>query len=151
MLLKPLAFSSDELPEDSTGIINHGSEIGLSVSRARSNNFLLTQRSSSGDACSRGNLLSTRDSTVSDLPPILLVEPLQHPRKEQQRMCELLFETFKVPAVSAIKSASAGVFANGRTTGLALTLDTLGQRLSLLRMDLRTRRSYLVPSSVVQF
>jgi actin, other eukaryote len=88
-------------------------DVGLSISPVRSKNTLLTQG---------GSFSAVPTPTASDISPVLLVEPMRHPRVEQQKMCELLFETFQVPAISAIKSASAGVFANGRTTGLALDM-----------------------------
>jgi actin-related protein len=54
--------------------------------------------------------------------PVLLVEPLRVDRFEQQKMVEILFEKCGVLALSSVKCTSAGVFANGRTSALALDM-----------------------------
>ena len=66
--------------------------------------------------------ISSFSSYSCSMPAVLMVEPARLPRADQKRMCELLFEQFNVPAISTIKSASAGVFANGRTSALALDM-----------------------------
>ena len=65
--------------------------------------------------------LSSTSPSIQSLP-ILLVEPLLIDRLQQQRTVELLFEKFKIPALGAVKCTSAGVFANGRTSALALDI-----------------------------
>lgn len=52
--------------------------------------------------------------------PVLVTEAPLNPRKNRERMCELLFETFNVPAVYVSIQAVLSLYASGRTTGCVL-------------------------------
>ncbi|CDO95125.1 unnamed protein product [Kluyveromyces dobzhanskii CBS 2104] len=52
--------------------------------------------------------------------PILVTEAPLNPRKNREQMCELLFETFNVPAVYVSIQAVLSLYASGRTTGCVL-------------------------------
>ncbi|EME32254.1 Actin-related protein 4 [Galdieria sulphuraria] len=53
---------------------------------------------------------------------VMIVEPSQNPKKEREKLVELLFEKFDVPSVYLLRSAIATCFANGRYTGCAVEL-----------------------------
>lgn len=57
---------------------------------------------------------------------VLVVEPSQNPRREREKLVELLFEKFDVPSVYLLRSAVATCFANGRYTGCAVELGAKG-------------------------
>lgn len=50
--------------------------------------------------------------------PILLTEPPLNPRPNREKMCEIMFETFSVPALYIAMQAVLSLYASGRTTGL---------------------------------
>jgi len=50
--------------------------------------------------------------------PILLTEPPLNPRPNREKMCEIMFETFNVPALYIAMQAVLSLYASGRTTGL---------------------------------
>ncbi|CAM9450908.1 unnamed protein product [Ectocarpus fasciculatus] len=52
--------------------------------------------------------------------PVLMVEPPLNERSQRQEMAAMMFETFKVPALSVCNSSVLALFASGRTRGLAL-------------------------------
>ncbi|XP_063587332.1 actin-like protein 6B [Penaeus indicus] len=52
--------------------------------------------------------------------PILFSEAPWNARGKRERLCELLFEKYQVPAFFLVKSAVLAAFANGRSTGLVL-------------------------------
>ncbi|CDS35954.1 actin 6a [Echinococcus multilocularis] len=52
--------------------------------------------------------------------PILLSEPSWNPKLKREKLTEILFEKFEVPAFYLAKSAALACFANGRHTGLVL-------------------------------
>lgn len=52
--------------------------------------------------------------------PVLVTEAPLNPRKNREKMCELLFETFNVPAVYVSIQAVLSLYASGRTTGCVL-------------------------------
>ncbi|VDM34044.1 unnamed protein product [Hydatigera taeniaeformis] len=52
--------------------------------------------------------------------PILLSEPSWNPKIKREKLTEVLFEKFEVPAFYLAKSAALACFANGRHTGLVL-------------------------------
>ncbi|CAM9176842.1 unnamed protein product [Hapterophycus canaliculatus] len=52
--------------------------------------------------------------------PVLMVEPPLNKRSQRQEMAAMMFETFKVPALSVCNSSVLALFASGRTRGLAL-------------------------------
>ncbi|KVH92045.1 actin-66-like isoform X2 [Cynara cardunculus var. scolymus] len=52
--------------------------------------------------------------------PVLLTEPPLNPKADREKMAELMFETFKVPAMYIALQAGLSMFAGGRTTGIAV-------------------------------
>jgi actin, other eukaryote len=52
--------------------------------------------------------------------PILLTEPPLNPRKNRERMIEIMFERYKVPAAHISIQAVLALYASGRTTGVVL-------------------------------
>eukprot|EP00903_Cladosiphon_okamuranus_P008389 g8065.t1 len=52
--------------------------------------------------------------------PVLMVEPPLNERAQRQEMAGMMFETFKVPALSVCNSSVLALFASGRTRGLAV-------------------------------
>lgn len=50
--------------------------------------------------------------------PILLTEPPLNPRPNREKMCEIMFETFNIPALYIAMQAVLSLYASGRTTGL---------------------------------
>ena len=74
--------------------------------------------------CSSSRMKTTTTTTTMapSKAPLLLVEPLRTDRRQQQHMVEILFEKCAVPALGSMKCTSAGVFANGRTSALALDM-----------------------------
>jgi len=61
---------------------------------------------------------------------VLVVEPSQNPKKEREKLVELLFEKFDVPAIYLLRSAVATCFANGRYTGCAVELGARGTEIT---------------------
>jgi len=52
--------------------------------------------------------------------PVLLTEPPLNPKKNREKMQEIMFETFEVPAVYVAIQALMALYASGRTTGIVL-------------------------------
>ncbi|KAK7094552.1 hypothetical protein V1264_006089 [Littorina saxatilis] len=52
--------------------------------------------------------------------PVLLTEPPLNPKEDRERMTQIMFETFKVPALYLANKAVLGLFTSGRTTGMVL-------------------------------
>ncbi len=52
--------------------------------------------------------------------PVLLTEPPQNPIKNREKMAEIMFETFGVPAIYVSMQAVLSLYASGRTTGLVI-------------------------------
>ncbi|EDV21979.1 Actin-like protein 6A [Trichoplax sp. H2] len=52
--------------------------------------------------------------------PILMTEPAWNERGKREKLCELMFETYNVPAFYLCKSPVLAGFANGRYTGIIL-------------------------------
>lgn len=55
-----------------------------------------------------------------DQHPILLTEPPLNPHKNREKMTEIMFETYKVPALYVAIQAVLALYAAGRTTGVVL-------------------------------
>ncbi|KEG09790.1 putative actin-like protein [Trypanosoma grayi] len=52
--------------------------------------------------------------------PLMWVEATGTPRKDRERLCEVLFESFDIPLLGITSAAAATVYSTGRTTGLVL-------------------------------
>lgn len=52
--------------------------------------------------------------------PVLLTEPPLNPKANRQRMTQVMFETFNVPAMYCNIQAVLGLYASGRTTGCVI-------------------------------
>ncbi len=54
--------------------------------------------------------------------PVLLTEPPLNPRQNRERMAEIMFETFNVPALYIATQAVLSLYASGRVTGTVLDI-----------------------------
>jgi actin-related protein len=52
--------------------------------------------------------------------PVLLTEAPLNPRPNREKMAEIMFETFNVPAMYVSMQAVLSLYASGRTTGLVV-------------------------------
>ena len=52
--------------------------------------------------------------------PVLLVEPLHNPKANREKMTQIMFETFHVPAMYMASQAVLSLYAAGRTTGIVI-------------------------------
>ncbi|KAK7197903.1 actin-like protein [Novymonas esmeraldas] len=55
-----------------------------------------------------------------DTSPFLFLEPADQSRRDRERLCELLFESFNMPLAGLLTNTAATLYASGRTSGLAL-------------------------------
>ncbi|KAI0214161.1 Actin-like protein 6B [Lamellibrachia satsuma] len=56
----------------------------------------------------------------SELHPVLMSEPAWNMRTNRERLTEVMFEKYNIPAFFLCKNAVLSAFANGRSTGLVL-------------------------------
>lgn len=56
----------------------------------------------------------------SELHPVLMSEPAWNVRTNRERLTEVMFEKYNIPAFFLCKNAVLSAFANGRSTGLVL-------------------------------
>ncbi|XP_072163100.1 actin-like protein 6B [Diadema setosum] len=56
----------------------------------------------------------------STLHPVLMAEPAWNTRQKREKLTELMFEHYSIPAFFLCKSAVLSAFANGRATGLVI-------------------------------
>lgn len=56
----------------------------------------------------------------SEYHPVLMSEPAWNTRQKRERITELMFEKYNLPAFFLAKNAVLSVYANGRTSGLVL-------------------------------
>ncbi|GMR48193.1 hypothetical protein PMAYCL1PPCAC_18388, partial [Pristionchus mayeri] len=54
----------------------------------------------------------------SEFHPALFTEPAWNDRAKREKLCEIMFEKYKLPAFHLVKNAVLTAFANGRTHGL---------------------------------
>ncbi|MBD3196129.1 MAG: actin, cytoplasmic 2 [Candidatus Lokiarchaeota archaeon] len=54
--------------------------------------------------------------------PVLLTEPPLNPRANREKMAEILFETFNVPALYIATQAVLSLYSSGRTTGTVIDI-----------------------------
>ena len=92
-----------------------------------------------------------------DKHPVLLTEAPFNPKTNCEKMAEIMFETFKVPASYVVIPAVLSLYASGRTTGIVLDsgdgishafpiYEGFGLHRGILRLDLAGRdlTEYLV-------
>ncbi|MFX0094949.1 MAG: actin, cytoplasmic 2, partial [Candidatus Hodarchaeota archaeon] len=58
----------------------------------------------------------------SEHPVLLMESPLIGPRLNREKMAEIMFETFKVPALFVSNQAFLALYASGRTTGVVVDI-----------------------------
>ena len=52
--------------------------------------------------------------------PIMLTEPPLNPKKNREKITEIMFETFNSPSMYVAIQAVLSLYASGRTTGIVL-------------------------------
>lgn len=57
---------------------------------------------------------------TSEENPVLMSEASWNMRAKREKICEIMFEKYKVPAFFLVKNSMLAAFANGRSTGLVL-------------------------------
>ncbi|KAI7734191.1 hypothetical protein M8C21_005584 [Ambrosia artemisiifolia] len=84
---------------------------------------------------------------LSEEHPVLLTEAALNPKANREKMTEIMFEAFNVPAMYVANPAILSLYANGRTTGIVLdsgegvsqvvpVFEGYGIPKSILRLDL---------------
>eukprot|EP01124_Arcella_intermedia_P007815 TRINITY_DN1483_c1_g1_i2.p1 TRINITY_DN1483_c1_g1~~TRINITY_DN1483_c1_g1_i2.p1 ORF type:complete len:472 (-),score=108.89 TRINITY_DN1483_c1_g1_i2:21-1265(-) len=58
--------------------------------------------------------------------PVLLTEPPLNPRANREKMTQIAFETFNVPAAYVVTTSVLSLYASGRTTGIVLEIGSTG-------------------------
>ncbi|XP_018319162.1 actin-like protein 6B [Agrilus planipennis] len=56
----------------------------------------------------------------SEYHPVLFSESPWNQRQKREKLCEIMFEKYKVPAFYLVKNAALAAFANGRSTALVI-------------------------------
>ncbi|KAJ6251303.1 hypothetical protein M0813_15147 [Anaeramoeba flamelloides] len=58
--------------------------------------------------------------TNAEEHPVLLTEAPLNPKANRERMAQIMFETFKVPAMYLMNTATLALYASGRTSGIVI-------------------------------
>ncbi|KAJ6224338.1 hypothetical protein RDWZM_002883 [Blomia tropicalis] len=66
------------------------------------------------------HIYSKQLNLESSLHPVLFSEAPWNPRSKREKLCELMFEKYDIPAFFLCKNAVLSAFANGRATGVVL-------------------------------
>eukprot|EP00095_Tigriopus_kingsejongensis_P007681 maker-scaffold1363_size45491-snap-gene-0.9 protein:Tk07681 transcript:maker-scaffold1363_size45491-snap-gene-0.9-mRNA-1 annotation:"actin actin-like protein" len=81
--------------------------------------------------------------------PVLLTEAPLNPKANREKMTQIMFETFNMPAMYVAIQAVLSLYASGRTTGIGyalphaiLRLDLAGRELTNYLMKILTERGY---------
>ncbi|CAB4057927.1 Actin-3, muscle-specific,POTE ankyrin domain family member J,Actin-42A,Actin-93,Actin, cytoskeletal 1,Putative actin-5,Actin-2,Actin, muscle-type A1,Actin-79,Actin, alpha cardiac,Actin-related protein 1,Actin-7,Putative actin-26,Actin-71,Actin-10,Actin, larval muscle-type,Actin-66,Actin, cytoplasmic,Actin-1,Actin [Mesostigma viride],Actin, cytoplasmic type 8,Actin, indirect flight muscle,Actin,Actin-42,Actin-2, muscle-specific,Actin-related protein T3,Actin-46,Actin, clone 205,Actin, cytoskeletal 2,Tyrosin len=81
--------------------------------------------------------------------PVLLTEAPLNPKANREKMTQIMFETFNMPAMYVAIQAVLSLYASGRTTGIVmplphaiLRLDLAGRELTNYLMKILTERGY---------
>lgn len=80
----------------------------------------------------------------SDLHPVLFSEASWNSRQNREKLTELMFEKYKVPAFFLVKSAVLAAFANGRAT--ALVVDSGAKHTSVVPVH----EGYVLTNAVIK-
>ena len=111
---------------------HHGQSLHLYRPRAVQANFISDGLVTDWDALERNLDYAFRDRlrlpTLADYP-LLVTEPSWNPKQHREKMCELAFEKWDVPAYYAVDKAVMSAFASSR--GSALVLD-IGEEMTSL-------------------
>merc|ERR1711970_280185 len=89
-----------------------------------------------------GTTLSTMNFVLRLKSPLfLLTEAPLNPKANREKMTQIMFETFNMPAMYVAIQAVLSLYASGRTTGI-VSLDLAGRELTNYLMKILTERGY---------
>ncbi|KAI0986319.1 hypothetical protein GJ496_005527 [Pomphorhynchus laevis] len=60
--------------------------------------------------------------TQPDQHPVLFSEHVLNPRENRERLCEIMFEKFEIPAIQIIKNPVLSLFSQGKSNGVVLDI-----------------------------
>ncbi|KAL0206818.1 hypothetical protein P9112_012529 [Eukaryota sp. TZLM1-RC] len=63
---------------------------------------------------------------IPEESPLIIAEPSHNSISHRERLCQLLFDSFNVPAVYFAKTSVLAAFANGKTSGLVVDIGSCG-------------------------